>query len=194
MNGDRDLIIDPDIVGYALRSHNYDEMSPMDQVRLNIIRLEIDRIRVEVQRHLLRNLNDIDRSSRPRCPICLDYMTPYTQATVANCGHMFCFPCIRETHTQSGPACRCPVCRLLIIDLMSSTYRVYLRFNFDMQIVCRRCTRLLTVDVHTFRMRCGDVYCRECVVILNAHRDSTCYGCGFVVENNRQTRMHIAYT
>lgn len=49
VNGDGGLLIDPELIAYASVQYDYNNLDPSDQVRLNILRLEILRIRIEVQ-------------------------------------------------------------------------------------------------------------------------------------------------
>lgn len=191
MNGDRNLIINPELVAYAMQRHNYAEMAPLDQVRLNIIRLEIDRIRIEMRRGLLQYGNDDRTLTRPRCPVCLEEFNPHIQAMAAICGHVYCYTCQHQIILRGSPH-YCAVCRSRMISLE----RIFMRFAFNSQIACRRCSLIMTTDTVTYRFRCGDVYCRECTYLLLNQPESTCYGCHAIISgsNRRHDRLHISYT
>lgn len=57
--GDGSLLIDPELIAYAPVNYNYNTLHHIEQVRLNIIRLEVLRIRTELQTQALVDRNHV---------------------------------------------------------------------------------------------------------------------------------------
>lgn len=170
------LFIDPELVGYAYAIHDYRQMDPKDQVRLNIIRLEVDRIRIGMRRLSLivtmseqnnnnNNTND-DIELHPvqpvhfpklSCAICFDIINAITHVIGVFCGHVYCS---RYFNLCKSLNRRCGVCTRPLGD----HYRLRLKFNEQEKCVCAfpHCQTEFDPQVNCKAIRCGCVYCECC--------------------------------
>lgn len=108
-------------------------LSPADRVRLNSIRMEIDRIQFDIEN------NQIDHDI-PICVICYDNLRSPKQFVFLACGHIHCQSCIdhiivanvarREELIRLGLQERiddcCATCRLAFND--DNMHRIF--FNY----------------------------------------------------------------
>lgn len=173
---------------YANRAHDYAALMPEDQVRLNIIRLEIDRIRIEIQRRGLA-YNEPRRLRQASCPICLNHFDHTAGSVTASCGHVFCNPCfarqLQEFHR------RCSLCRGLLRDI--ETVQLFFRYNYRGSIICRRCAVELDEDNPIFKTTCGEVFCQVCTNAMTRN-GNICFGCGlYLNEAHNTSRVYISY-
>lgn len=182
------MVIHPDIVAYASRNHDYGTLIPEDQVRLNIIRLEIDRIRIEVQRRSLM-YDGPPLNHRARCPICWNHFDPTVYIVSSACGHVLCNPCfVRQVEYSST----CSLCRLIVRG--RDTTQLFMRFNYRTAIICRRCTNELDPESNVYQTTCGDVFCQNCTDRMMNAVNGGCYGCGmYLSARHLATRIYISY-
>lgn len=183
----RGLLIDPDIVGYAYSVHEYRFMSPEDQIRLNTIRLEIDRIRIGMRRlNMLMHARSgffesptTDENTQSAanqtaseiisCSICFERFTTTTITIAPFCGHIYCRNCYNSCKSTQN---RCGVCTQNFRSA-ANYFRLYFRFNFQNKIVCRQCMIEFNKESEVRASRCGCVFCLSCYEIMG----SVCYGC-----------------
>lgn len=158
----RNLLIDPELVAYAYATHNYRSMNTMEQLQLNILRLEVDRIRYGIRRVIMLtrsvNLDQESISENITCAVCFEAFTPLTNTVAATCGHVYCRRCYNTIKARSN---LCGVCRQPF-GSSNLIYRLYLRFNFNSKVICRLCMCEINKDMIVKMYRCGDVFCERC--------------------------------
>lgn len=170
----RGIIIDPILVGYFYRNHDFGQMYPMDIIRLCLLGLEINRIRIEQMRFQMEQRQR--HNDRARCSICFDIFGPGMVILGTPCGHIFCRQCYqRVVDAQYGPS-NCSVCRHPIT--IGEAIRLYIRFNYDGNLICRRCMIEFNPETNMFCFMCGDVFCDACLEAQHRHEAEGCFGCG----------------
>lgn len=185
----RTLYINPILVGYLYRQHDFGVLQPMDIVRLSMLGLEVHRIQMGINR-MLMDRNDAYVHG-PLCCICLDRIIPGTSIVASVCGHIYCKYCYEQT-LRFDREKRCGVCRVKM-SIETST-RLYFRFNYESEPVCRRCPTVLGPDVNIEGLSCGDVYCSPCMRTLDRTPGVSCLGCrNRVGGNNIRFNLYPAH-
>lgn len=199
VNRDRGMHIDPDLIAYAYRRHDVVLMSDIDQVRLAVLYLEIDRIRIEVrgfqyQEGLHRNEMNANGNEPPRarCPVCYEILNGSSVTVASQCGHIFCSSCFQRLNNPGTARHHCALCRSEF-NGPADVVRYYIRFNRGMA-ACRWCRVEFNPESGVRGFRCGDVFCHDCATFQLQHHDDGCYGCGAAMnDRNRMIRLHLSF-
>lgn len=152
-------------------------MTPADQVRLNILRLEVDRIRIEMRHQqmlLFATPNRVGNNTPVRvqpqpqpkasCCICFETFTSGTITIASFCGHVYCRTCYSACKRLNN---RCGVCTQNFKP--NHHYRLYFIFNNNQTIVCTKCAGEITTATRLRATRCGCVFCEQCFGELSIH-------------------------
>lgn len=185
------MFIDPELVSYAYRMHDYVCLSNADQIRLNILRLEVDRIRIELRRSMtVQGYTDMHPElPRPRCSICLETFNSTIVTVAALCGHVYCCTCYDRLSEEAANACA--LCRE---GLQRTALRLFFRFDALGLVVCKRCGVVFNYDSLIATLVCGCVYCNDCIEFQSARPQDGCFGCATVLdERNRPFRLHLSF-
>lgn len=177
-------------------------MDNIDQARLAILQLEIDRIRVEYramqceENRIARQMETAPNTAFAHCVICSERFRHNTITVAPHCGHVFCRFCfsrICSYGTETSPPA-CSLCRSKLLRPDSACVRYHFHFNTKGQVICRWCSRLFTENTFIYGYRCGDVYCGECMVFQQQMVHLGCYGCGAAItDRNRPSRIHLSF-
>lgn len=152
---------------------------------LCIIRLEIHRIQAEAMCQHMQVTQHNSSRQLLICPICYDVLSTSHIAVTSQCGHVYCSTCYSSMLRQAGHACG--FCRVI---LSTVPVRLYIRFNFRSAAICRACGIEFTQDSNVGALRCGDVFCQNC---LHAIR-GPCLGCGSNYTGTQNTyRLHLSF-
>lgn len=189
----RGLLIDPELVAYAYASHDYRVMTHTEQLQLNVLRMEVERIRIGMKRMtmLTRSTENVEvqlpqnRRRNAACAICFEEFSPLIITFAPFCGHVYCRSCFNACKRLNN---RCGVCTMSFRT--SNHYRIYLRFNYQARPVCRTCMIEITNDTPVRALRCGDVYCERCFLAMT----DKCFACqGELGGSNRAIHLHISF-
>lgn len=114
----KDLMIEPELVTYALQTHDYHAMHSADRVKLNRIRNEVESVQNAISKGLyFQGRNPSGAIEGPICPICHNNLHERNPTSLARCGHVYCDVCITKVvrqHTLASKQPKCPKCRTLI--------------------------------------------------------------------------------
>ena len=104
----------------------------------------------------IRGKLDFDEN---KCPICLS--SPQNNKSKPDCGHVFCFECLK---TWSTTYLGCPVCKQSFTSFIhsiqsSEEYQVYKPTIAD-EIKCKMCS--ISENESLFMSLLGDNFCVEC--------------------------------
>lgn len=82
----RDIFIDPQLVCFVMSEHPFVYMQEHERRRINMARIDIDRMR---EIYYSEQLNELC------CPICFDSLqSPRKRIIALECGHVYCLNCI----------------------------------------------------------------------------------------------------
>lgn len=112
----RNVIIDHEIIGFAMNQHPYLWMKPEDRRRVNSVRYELEKMEEIAHRNANREYC---------CPICFDSIQTNRPFSAPECGHMHCDDCIKEMVRIAGPgnSARCTKC---LMDInMANVRRIF---------------------------------------------------------------------
>lgn len=164
------LYIDPEIIKFASGSHEYEELSPEVKMRLCIARIQLLHLELQMDRNnMLKAKSEvpIKKIRDILCGICLEELHPSFATIALNCGHVFCGTCLVKDSEKN-------VCVLCTAPKNQAEFTtLFLRFNMDYDPICRFCLIPFTDDVEIVVLKCGHVYCENCIHKL----DGVCF-CG----------------
>lgn len=106
----RSLLIEPELVVYALQTHDYNAMERVDRDNLNKLRIEIERVqRVIASGLFLQSRNPDGSIDGPTCPSCYNNLHGRNPTLLLPCGHVYCADCIQkyiaDCKSSKGPKC-----------------------------------------------------------------------------------------
>lgn len=163
------LYIDSEIITFASMNQDYESLSREAKMRLNLARIEILHLELQMERHNLLEAKTKVADNKVReivCGICMEDLHPSVAVVALYCGHVFCATCLVKDSSQSCALCTTPKNRLEFVDL-------YLRYNLDYRPICRFCLKPFTDEIEISFLKCGHAYCNDCVHKL----DGICF-CG----------------
>ncbi|XP_031631349.1 uncharacterized protein LOC116345801 [Contarinia nasturtii] len=171
------LQINPDLVYYANQNHDYSELSTADRIFLSSLRLEVERIKLGIEKDNLIKADDVatkkcaekrKRFTEMCCVLCSGTVTPHMKTAAYKCGHIFCLPCI---DTLEKKTVKCPMCRKVLVT--NDKLELCFRFNYWYKPICRRCLKPFEDDDDVQALVCGDVFCATCTF----HSGNYCQKC-----------------
>lgn len=179
------LYINSDIIAFAVQNQDYESLSREAKMRLNLARVEVLHLELQMERHELIEAKAKVPSEKIRdivCGICLEEFHPAIGTIALLCGHVFCGSCIAKADSTTCAVCTTSRTSLDLQDL-------YFRFNMDLQPICRFCLAPFTDESEISYLRCGHSYCEHCI-----HRlDGVCVCGRFLNAFNACKTLHPTF-
>lgn len=165
----RGAIMNHEVIGYAFASHDYLRMDRLSRVRLNLIRLDIERsISVQHQQEMQNGFRQPDEPFYQHlCIVCYEGIGPQTEVMSTVCGHIYCRRCFTRLQNNCGH------CRSNLLK-PDGPFPIFFRFNNRNNAICRGCLVEYEENSPIFARRCGDTFCLNCFNSLGRE----CPGCG----------------
>lgn len=152
-------------------------------MRLNLIRMEIDRIKQNIGRVREGGLDPLRRvqfvhplaAQGPACAICFDKFTPRSKVFLASCGHVFCAQCYMRSRGT------CAICRTTFDEV--ARWRLHLIHEHG-QPLCFHCHQPFIESMATVAIRCGHCYHTVCFDAMARN----CTRCGLELGGSNMSR------
>lgn len=111
----KDLMIEPELVAYALKTHDYYAMPSADRVKLTRIRNEVESVQNAISKGIfLQGRNPDGAIEAPLCPICYNNLHERNPTSLIGCGHVYCGTCVTKIlrkHATTSTKPKCPKCQ-----------------------------------------------------------------------------------
>lgn len=118
------------------------DFSPIDQIRMHFLHLEIQRICHEL--HAERIYGHYESRRQMACLLCGKYNFPSEIFIAGKCGHVYCEDCFRGITTR-GLNTLCPYDRTSIKPSQSH-FQIRCVFNNVNRVICALCENAFTLE------------------------------------------------
>lgn len=179
------LHIDPEIVQFATQTHDYEILPIETKMKLCLARIEVLHLQLEMERYDL-NVAASKQSNKITeivCCICLEEAHPsHLRMLTYICGHIYCESCLVK-HTSNV----CAVCT--VRKNRNEVTDQKFRFNTNYHPICRFCLAPFTEESDISYLKCGHVYCDDCIPKL----DGVCFCGKFLTTFNQVNDLYPSF-
>lgn len=162
--------VDPSIIKYV-SSNDPTKFSSIDQMRINFMQLEIQRIEFEINAIRSRALSNLN-ASKAGCMLCSEDIQADKTYFAGKCGHVYCNGCFIGI-TEQGVNRLCAFDRKSLVN--GNSFQLNICFNTQANMTCGLGHIPFGINEIYGIPSCGHMFHKKCIT-SNIHRCSYCLG------------------